>query len=244
MKDNFSSDSQAYARFRPGYPPELFEWLLKLVNDRSAAWDCGTGNGQVASVLADDFEKVYATDISRQQLDAATQRPNIIYSVQPAEKTDFNDRQFSLVTVAQAIHWFRFDAFYEEVRRVLRPDGIFAVLGYGIFRSEKRIQEITDHFYHNIVGPFWDEERHYLDENYQTIPFPFNEIEAPAFEAKYNWTPDQLMGYLGTWSAVKHYRERNNEDPLVKIADELKAAWPPGKTITFIFPTLLRAGKL
>ena len=71
MKDNFSKQSDLYAKFRPGYPPELFEFLFSLVSDNKAAWDCGTGNGQVALQLSKYFDDVYATDISARQIENA-----------------------------------------------------------------------------------------------------------------------------------------------------------------------------
>jgi len=211
MKDNFSSHSKEYAQFRPHYPKELFEALLSLVKKRDAAWDCGTGNGQVAGVLAGHFTEIYATDISQHQLEVAVQRPNIHYSVQPAEKTGFSAKQFDLVTVAQAIHWFQFADFYSEVKRTLRPGGFIAVIGYGLVQTEKPLQTIIDHFYTKIIGPCWDAERHYIDEAYQTIPFPFEEISMPAFKIRYQWSPDQLIGYIGTWSAVKHYAKQHDQ---------------------------------
>ena len=134
MKDNFSSHSKAYAQFRPHYPKELFDHLLTFVNSKNTAWDCGTGNGQVAGVLADYFTEVYATDISQQQLNEAVRKNNIHYSVQPAEGTGFTDHRFDLITVAQAIHWFRFDPFYAEAKRTLQPGGLLAVIGYGLLQ--------------------------------------------------------------------------------------------------------------
>ena len=56
MKDNFSTQAALYARFRPTYPPELIDLLASLAPARMAAWDCGTGNGQVAVLLAGHFE--------------------------------------------------------------------------------------------------------------------------------------------------------------------------------------------
>lgn len=52
MKDNFSRQSASYAKYRPGYPPELFDFILSHVKGREAAWDCATGNGQAANQLA------------------------------------------------------------------------------------------------------------------------------------------------------------------------------------------------
>ncbi len=243
MKDNFSQDSKQYAQFRPHYPKELFDHLLSLVKEKNTAWDCGTGNGQVAGVLADHFREVYATDISQQQIDEAVKKSNIHYSILPAEKTSFHEKQFDLITAAQAIHWFRFTDFYAEVKRTLQPDGIIAVMGYGPVQTSKPLQEIIDHFYKNIIGPYWDAERHYIDELYQTIPFPFEEINIPSCKMSYQWSFEQFTGYLNTWSAVKHYKKQNDRDPVALIANDLYKAWTSLPTHSFEFPVLLRVGR-
>ncbi|MDX1428202.1 MAG: class I SAM-dependent methyltransferase [Salegentibacter mishustinae] len=242
MKDNFSSKSSSYAKYRPTYPQELYQFLKEKLHKTEKAWDCGTGNGQVAGALAKFFKEVQATDISQQQLDNAIRRPNIHYSVQTAEKTNFPDNSFDLISVAQAIHWFNFEAFYKEVARVLKPDGIIAVIGYSLFKSNPETDEVILKFFHDIVGPFWDEERKYLDEKYKTIPFPFKELESPVFEQEYEWTFNHLMGYLKTWSAVKHYEKANGENPVALIEEELKATF--GAKNKVVFPILFRLGKL
>src|ERR1044071_4024914 len=111
VKDNFSNQAQQYAAFRPRYPASLFDFLYSKVKLFNCAWDCGTGNGQVAEKLADRFAKVYATDISAKQLQQAAQKNNIVYSLERAEKTGFADDSFDLITIAQAIHWFDLDLF-------------------------------------------------------------------------------------------------------------------------------------
>lgn len=55
-----------------------------------------------------------ATDISEKQLSNALSISNVFYSVQAAEKTDFEDDSFDLVTVSQALHWFDFDLFIKS----------------------------------------------------------------------------------------------------------------------------------
>src|SRR4030095_11116914 len=140
MKDNFATQSDQYVKFRPTYPDELYQFLLPLVKTKDAAWDCGTGNGQVAQELSKHFKKVYATDISEKQIKNAIQRENIFYKVESAERTSFPDKSFDLITVAQAIHWFDFGAFYKEVERTIKPNGVLAVIGYGLLS----IDEDTD----------------------------------------------------------------------------------------------------
>lgn len=225
MKDNFSEQSNLYKAFRPTYPPELYDFVLDLVHEKSCAWDCGTGNGQVALELAGHFKKVHATDISKQQLEQAPSHPNIVYSIQRAEEPAFPDDSFNLITVAQAIHWFQFDKFYEEVNRTIRPDGIFSVIGYGLIQTFPEADQILSRFYHDIIGPYWDPERKFIDENYQTIPFPFREINSPKFTSIFEWNFEQIIGYLSTWSAVKHYENKNGHSPLNLIYNDLKKCW-------------------
>ncbi len=89
MKDNFSDNSDNYAKYRPAYPTDFYEYLHTLPIQFTNAWDCGTGNGQVAIELAKAFKHVYATDISQSQLSNAVNAANITYALQPAEATNF-----------------------------------------------------------------------------------------------------------------------------------------------------------
>lgn len=243
MKDNFSKQATQYSKYRPQYPDEMIDFLMSFVKDKKLALDVATGNGQIAHKLSAFFEKVYGTDISQNQLDHAKPAPNVIYQLASAEKTSFKDQTFDLITVAQAIHWFNFDLFYKEIYRILKPDGIFAVLGYGLFSSNAESDLILRRFYNNIVGPYWDDERKYLDENYTTIPFPFDEITTENFENQFTWNFEELIGYLETWSATQHYIVKNNSNPLDLIRDELEISWKKSdKKVTF--PLLFRIGKL
>lgn len=244
MKDNFSVHSDKYALYRPDYPAAFFEYLNKLVPKKQHVWDCGTGNGQIAFTLASSFQHVYATDISQSQIDNAMRAQNISYSVQPAEKTGFPDNLFNLVVVAQAIHWFDFNQFYAEVNRTAKPDGLICVVGYGLLEIDKEVDELILDFYNNVLGKYWDKERKYLDENYQTIPFPFKEMETPHFVNTKQWTLEQLTGFLNTWSAVKHFINANSYNPVEKLHTDLEKIWSRGEMKPVNFPLLLRVGEI
>nr|WP_315240476.1 class I SAM-dependent methyltransferase [uncultured Flavobacterium sp.] len=242
MKDNFSKQAVDYSKFRPQYPDEMIDYIISFVNNKSTALDLATGNGQVAHKLSVYFKKVFATDISEKQLDNAIQADNIMYSKESAEKTSFGNQQFDLIVVAQAVHWFDFEVFYKEIYRILKPEGIFAVMGYGLFSTNPDSDKILRSFYYDIVGPYWDSERKYLDENYETIPFPFEEIPAQKFQNEFTWSFEMLIGYLQTWSSVQHYISKKNQNPIDLIYDELKASWQKNdKKVKF--PLLLRIGK-
>ncbi|GAA5039354.1 methyltransferase [Marivirga lumbricoides] len=245
MKDRFSSLAKQYAQFRPGYPDEIFHFIQKEISGTKYAWDCGTGNGQVALKLASFMEQVEATDISEKQLGAATLQPNIRYSRQAAEQTDFPSKHFDLITVAQAIHWFEFDSFYREVARVLKPDGLFVVLGYGLLRVNKEVDEVLDRFYHDIIGDYWDPERKHIENHYQQIPFPFQEIVTPSLVHTTKWSLEHFLGYLQSWSAVKRYEEEKQKSPVLEFQPLFKKAWGDEQNQYSVkFPILFRAGKL
>lgn len=242
MKDNFSEQAKEYSQFRPGYPEEAFQFIKSKLTSFENAWDCGTGNGQVAARLSEFFKRVEATDISRNQLKNAKKKTNISYSLQPAEKTDFREKEFDLIISAQAAHWFDLEKFYNEVRRCLKPNGILVLMGYELFYSNKQINEIINEFYDGIIGPFWDPERRHLENSYQDFAFPFSEIETPEFVQEYLWSIDHLLGYLRTWSAVKHYENHHKKDPVFLIEERLRKSF--GERGEVYFPIFMRMGKL
>ena len=244
MKDNFSTQADVYARYRPDYPPALYEFVLKNVQERNTAWDCGTGNGQTAKVLAKHFAQVYATDISEQQISKAVKATNITYSIQPAEKTQFADNSFDLITVSQALHWFKLDLFYKEVYRLGRPGSWIAVWVYNLPRISPIIDEIIGiQFYKEKIGRYWDPERKFVDEQYATIPFPFPEIQCPILSMDFYWTIEELLGYISSWSAVQKFIQAEGQDPLEELKIKLSAHWT--HTVTPVsFPIYLRMGQV
>lgn len=242
MKDRFSDIARQYARFRPQYPEALVSELASMAPSSEAALDVATGNGQVACKLARHFHRVAATDISEKQLAQADREINVVYHRMPAEQMDFPDASFDLITVAQAVHWFDFDLFYAEAERVLKPGGVLAVFGYGLFRSGAECDALIDDFYANVVGPFWDLERRWVEEAYRTIPFPFDEMPFPESEIRLQWTFENLLGYLETWSAVTHYKAHHNQNPLDRIRGPLESAWRKHDG-SVVFPVFGRMGK-
>lgn len=239
--DLFSGHADQYAQYRIDYPAALYTFILSRVASRQRAWDCATGNGQVASVLADAFAQVEATDISETQLGHAVAKPNIHYQVGPAERTTFPDHCFDLVTVAQALHWFNVDAFHAEVRRVARPGAILAEWGYGLSRVNAAVDALVLDFYRNRVGPYWDTRRRLIDEEYATLPFPFADVQQADFTVSRVWELARFLNYLRTWSSVQKYKFENGDDPVTALGEALAPVWGEGER-EIRFPVFLRAG--
>src|ERR1700722_9687450 len=178
--DHFSSLAAQYAAFRPGYPDALFAWLAATAPSRVVVWDCACGSGQASQGLARHFDHVIATDASEAQIKLAEPDAKIDYRVALAEKSGLDDQSVDLVTSAQAAHWFKHEAFYEEARRVLKPRGLIALWTYELFTiDDEGVQDCLKIFYQQTIEPYWPPERVYVKNHYRTLPFPFEDQIVP-----------------------------------------------------------------
>jgi len=254
-KDHFSGHAASYAEFRPRYPDALFSWLADNAPARRVAWDAATGNGQAAVGLARHFERVIATDASRQQIANAV-RPRIPYPVSPisypvsrisyvvssAESSGLPASSVELVTVAQALHWLDPAGFFEEAKRVLVPGGLVAVWTYVEPALDDPALDAVLQEFAGAMRPWWPPERAITETGYRGVAFPFREIEAPAFEMSMVVTKESLAGYLRTWSATRRHIAARGSDPVDDLEKRLAAVWPDGARKKLSWAFHLRAG--
>lgn len=227
FKDHFSGHAKNYAKFRPIYPQALYDGIFNHVSNFDLAWDCGTGNGQVAIELAKRFKKVIATDASAQQIDHAIPHPKVEYHVSKSENIFLPNDSLDLLTVGQAIHWFHFDEFFEEVRRVVKPGGIFTCWTYKYLTINTDLDKVLWKFF-DLIDAYWPPERDHVMVEYNSIPFPndFEALEFPFIYIERGMTAEETLNYLRTWSGVKNYKlKHNGEDPLKIIQPEFYAIW-------------------
>ena len=241
--DHFSRLAECYGKHRPSYPSELFQVVAEAAPSRERAWDAGTGSGQAAVRLAEYFDEVVATDASAAQIAKSWPHPGVIYRVEPAEETTLPDGSVDLATSGQAAHWFQIDAFYAEVGRVLKPDGVVALWCYGLESVDDDVNYVIEKLYVEMLGSFWP-KRTLPDHTYQDIPFPFAELPRRVFRMHMDWTLDQLLNGFRTWSASARYQEINGVDPLDVLDEEFREAWgDPERVRRVSWPVYLRYGR-
>ncbi|NVJ66184.1 MAG: class I SAM-dependent methyltransferase [Gammaproteobacteria bacterium] len=224
-KNYFSDIAQQYQRNRPDYPSEIFQYLSMVCDNHQLAWDVGTGTGQAAAQLANQFDKVIATDESIEQIAHAKKFPNVTYLRETAENATLEDQSVDLITVAQALHWFDFDAFMQQVERVLKPGGIFAAWCYSLVHINPEVDKSIKLLYDDILGDYWSKRRHWIDAGYSNFEFPHPLLMPPKIQMEITWSYQQFADYLRTWSAVQKYKSMEGEDPVNLILQPLEFAW-------------------
>ena len=245
FKDHFSDGSAGYSRYRPDYPDEMFEWLASQAPARGDAWDSATGSGQAAAGLARRFGSVIATDASEKQIRNAEAHSGVRYLVSLSEQAPLRGASLDLIFVSQALHWFDLTAFYAEVERVARPAALLAVCTYNVMEIDSALDEIVGAFYGDVLSDFWPPERRHVERGYRDLPFPFEEIEAPAFALWKDWDLRRLLGYVDTWSALRQYRLRTGNDPLPQFARRVEECWGRSSLSRRVtWPLSLRVGRV
>lgn len=133
--------------------------------------------------------------------------------------------------------------FEKEVKRVAKVNAVIAVWGYNLFTTNNaELDALIKNFYSGIVGPYWDKERKYVDDNYENVPFNFMPLPTQQFFINAEWSKDDLMGYLNSWSSVQHFIEAKKYNPVKKIADDLDLLWKNVMPVSF--PLFLKLGRV
>jgi SAM-dependent methyltransferase len=242
--DHFSGHAADYARARPDYPAHLFAWAASLTADHDLAWDAGAGNGQASVALARHYARVVATEPSAAQVANAAPDPRIDYRVESAETPSLAAASVDLAFVAQALHWFDHARYFDACTRVLKPGGAFVAIAYGLLGVDPAVDRVIADFEHGVVGAHWPPERRHVDAGYRSIMMPYAPVAAPDFAMTRTWTLDELIAYLGTWSATQRYRAATGIDPLPALAERLAPAWGDATSARLVrWPLTVLAGR-
>jgi hypothetical protein len=101
------------------------------------------------------------------------------------------------------------------------------------------------HFYSNVVGPYWTEERALVETGYRTLEFLSPELKPPAFAMQVDWSLEHLLGYVSSWSATARYIKQLGEDPVPQLRSVLRPQWGEAEQLRAVkWPVSLRAARL
>lgn len=130
----FSDRVDNYVRYRPGYPAEALQTLVRdcgLTPEDDIA-DIASGTGIWTRNLLENGNRVYGVEPNAEMRNAGEQLlagfSNFISVDGKAEATTLQDESVDFVTAAQSAHWFDRERARKEFARILKPEGWLVLL--------------------------------------------------------------------------------------------------------------------
>lgn len=128
--NRFSDRGADYVKYRPSYPRETIDIILKELGNKSqiTAADIGAGTGISSRLLAKRKVNVIAVEPNAAMRQEAEPHPLIDWCDGTAEFTKLPEKSIDLVTCFQAFHWFSPEPSLLEFCRILKFSGRLALV--------------------------------------------------------------------------------------------------------------------
>lgn len=196
--------------------------------------------------MAAHFKAIQGYDTSANQIKHAKENNsfgNISYDIADGHILPVKDSSVDLVTCSQSFHWLDTNVFYPELNRILKKNGVVALITYempflklnttktmdGMDKSDMIRQLIRNFYGHSKIKSYWaHKERYLVDTAFKTVVLPFpNQIRFDDTLVNEGISASAIVGYIYSWSAFHSLKEKNpNEadafiDEFNKIAKEI-----------------------
>ncbi|HEY4498670.1 MAG TPA: class I SAM-dependent methyltransferase [Candidatus Paceibacterota bacterium] len=228
---DFGSLSTNYAKARKGFPDESIDFIFEKIGQESPrVLDLGCGTGIATEQLHEKSANVFGTDIDADMIRLAQgqgdSRSKIKYQVAPAEKQPFANDEFDTVTAFSAFHWFTTKEALDEIKRVLKPRGIFFAINKNeIDNFKKENRRILQQF---VERELPDAKKEYdsaviLKEN------GFRNIDKNHFPVTEYFSPSEAVEYVQTMSIWNLVPENKRSEARKKFSEHFKQIAKGGK---------------
>jgi SAM-dependent methyltransferase len=236
---SFGQVADLYQRARPGYPPEAIEWLLGA--EPLDVLDLGAGTGKLTAALLTAGHRVTALEPLPEMRDVlAATLPAATLIGGRAEELPLAGDSFDAVVAGSAFHWFEREPALDEVARVLRPPGVFGLLGNRYDTSvdwQRRLRKLGGGGAPIYRADHWPSQPQLRER--------FAEVADRTFAHRMEVDPAAIRDYLGStsWMATMEPEER---DARLARIDEFWADDPELRgrpTATLVWRTPVRRGR-
>ena len=142
----YANNAAIYVRGRPDYPDDVVGWLRSVVQlrDGRSAVDLGAGTGKFAPFLRATGAAVTAVEpVAAMRAELERAHPGVRVLDGRADGIPLPDASVDAVVCAQAFHWFATGAALAEIHRVLRPDGMLALVWNGRDQSVDWVAQVS-----------------------------------------------------------------------------------------------------
>ncbi len=212
---NFGQIVETYDCFRPDYPQEVFDRILRATTPpRGLLVDLGVGTGKMARGFIDDFDQIVGVEPDvAMAAKLGEVEPRIAVRISTAEEVQFQPGSIDLVTIGHALHWMDPAIVLAHVTTWLRPAGIFAVCGGGFCAPEGSAGELVNREFEERWSDFRDPrtKRQFPEDVLRSEP-RMAELESTTVPDVRTLTAGQYTGYCRSTSHGNAYA-RSLADP-------------------------------
>lgn len=129
--DRFSGFADLYNNVRPNPPKKVYSIILNLINKSkvNTVVDLGSGSGLSTKIWKGKANKIIGIEPNNDmRLVAIKNNPKIEFLDETSYQTGVADNSVDIVICSQSFHWMEPIETINEINRILKPKGIFAVL--------------------------------------------------------------------------------------------------------------------
>lgn len=140
---SFGARAEAYERFRPGYPAELFDTVMTYAGHPvRTALEIGAGTGKATRLFAERGIAVTATEPDGAMLaELRKHAPANVTAVQAGFEDLRPGESYDLVFAAAALHWTSPEGRWSRMAALLEPGGVFASFGGPLRPAAPAVEE-------------------------------------------------------------------------------------------------------
>lgn len=210
--------AEGYAQSRPQFHVIVMEMLrktMKIEGMLENGLDLGCGAGLSTTALLKVCNHVIGVDASEAMVERAKQEKanqGIKFITCPAEKIDFPNNSFDIITIAGAINWIDETVFLPLAKNILKDKGILVV--YDNFMSDR--MEGNDSYtswWHNeyLVKFPKPARKENVWSNEDVLPYQFSMVKQETYSNNLEMTKDEYIAYMLTQSNVIARVEEGDE---------------------------------
>lgn len=210
FQPRFGHAAAEFERYRPEYPPTLFERILAAVpaDRRERTVDLGAGTGKATRALLPHFREVIAVEPDPGMAAKLKEDlPTVIVHNITAEDFSQPPSTVDLVTIANALHWMDAPRVFANVHGWLRPDAIFAVFDRPLPKTTPAIDDIMLAEMRGPWKPHRDERlgKKYVWEDQIRAAAGFELVDGKKFSYVIPMLPADFVGFWRSTSYASAY---------------------------------------
>lgn len=244
--ERFTDRVETYARYRPGYPDDMLRFFRTLVGPPATVADIGSGTGILTRQLLDSGYKLYAIEpneaMRRKAESTLSGCPSFCSVCGTAEATTLADRSVDLITCAQAFHWFDRAKTKREFARILRSDGLTALLWNERLEEASPVNRAYDTLLKEMAPDYQNvSHRRVTAEDIRAFFAP-GEVQLRTFANHQILDREGFLGRLISSSYVPNLGQPGHRE-IIQAAEEVFDVHQVGGRITFDYETKVYVGR-